>query len=80
VTRELRRQGWNCYMEFSGGSLKSQMRLANRINARHVLIIGENELSRERYPIKRLADSQQWEVSVDELASYLKSANPAQPA
>jgi histidyl-tRNA synthetase len=77
ITRELRRQGWACYMEFSGGSLKSQMRLANRINAHHVLIIGENELSQGRYPVKRLADSQQWEVSLDELISYLKSRNPA---
>lgn len=80
ITRQLRRQGWTCYMEFSEGSLKSQMRLANRIHARHVLIIGENELSRERYPIKRLADSQQWEVSMVELDSYLKSQNPAAPA
>jgi histidyl-tRNA synthetase len=53
------------------------MRLANRINARHVLIIGENELTKERYPIKRLTDSQQWEVSMDELISYLRSQNPA---
>jgi len=80
VTRELRRQGWTCFMEFSGGSLKSQMRMANRIQASHVLIIGENELSKGQYPIKRLSDSQQWEVSLDELISYLKSTNaPALP-
>ena len=43
------------------------MRLANKLRAEHVLIIGDNELAREKYSIKKLEDSQQWEIAVPEL-------------
>jgi histidyl-tRNA synthetase len=73
IARELRQQGYNCYLDFAGGSLKSQLRLANKLNAAHVLIIGEDELARESYTIKRLEDSHQWEVTMPELIGYLQS-------
>lgn len=73
VSRVLRREGWSCHVEFDSGSLKSQMRQANKLGARHVLIIGEEELAANRYPVKRLEDSQQWEVTVEELLAYLRS-------
>ena len=73
IARELRRLGHSCYLDFSGGSLKSQLRLANKLKAEQVLILGEEELARERYSIKSLADSRQWEVTFPELVSYLES-------
>jgi len=73
IARILRGQGSACHLEFDGGSLRSQMRLANKIGARHVLIIGDDELARDRYTIKRMEDSTQWDVSLPELTEYLKS-------
>ncbi len=73
IARNLRHQGHSCYFDFSKGSLKSQLRLANKLQAEHVLIIGENELAREKYSVKRMDDSQQWEVTLPELVSYLQS-------
>lgn len=73
IARDLRHKGHRCYVDFSEGSLKSRMRLANKLNAGHVLIIGDNELERGRYSIKRLADSEQWEIAESELAGYLES-------
>jgi histidyl-tRNA synthetase len=73
ITRSLRHQGHSCYIDFSGGSLKSQMRLANKLRAEHVLIIGENELARDKYSIKKLDDSQQWDITIQELSDYLKT-------
>jgi histidyl-tRNA synthetase len=78
IARELRGQDHSCYIDFSAGSLKSQFRLANKINAEHVLIIGEDELARGSYSIKRLEDGQQWDVTPAELSDYLKTRNPAQ--
>ena len=49
------------------------MRLANKIGARHVLMIGDDELARDRYTIKRMEDSTQWDVSLPELTDYLQS-------
>ena len=73
IARELRNKHRTCYLDFSGGSLKSQMRLANKIDAAHVLIIGEEELTNNRYTIKKMDDSSQWEVTLPELTSYLQS-------
>lgn len=73
LTRHLRRQGYSCYIDFGEGRLKSQMRLANKLGAKHVLILGDDELVREKYSIKRLEDSQQWEVTLSELEVYLQS-------
>lgn len=75
VARELRRRGHSCYLDYSRASLKSQMRLANKIDAAHVLIIGDDELERDRYTIRRMEDSEQWEVSIRELQEYLQSRN-----
>ena len=73
IAQELRRQGHSCYLDYSGGTLKSQMRLANKLGAAHVLIIGENELARGIYSIKRLEDSRQQEIAMPEISNYLKS-------
>jgi histidyl-tRNA synthetase len=73
IARLLRYEGIACHLEFGGGSLKSQMRLAGKLGAEHVLIIGDDELARDRYPIRRMEDAKQWEVSLPELSSYLKS-------
>jgi histidyl-tRNA synthetase len=72
IARELRQRGHACYFDFLAGSLKSQLRLANKLKAEHVLIIGKDELERGRYSIKSLKDSRQWEVTLSELESYLE--------
>jgi histidyl-tRNA synthetase len=71
IARILRRQGRSCYFDFAGGSLKSQMRMANKVNAQHVLIIGDEELSKGIYKLKRLEDSSQWDVTLEGLYSFL---------
>ncbi len=76
IARSLRKRGHSCYVDFSDGSLKSQMRLANRIEAEHVLIIGEDELARGKYAIKKLEDSKQWDVTLPELIEYLELRKP----
>jgi histidyl-tRNA synthetase len=75
AARMLRHDGWNCYLEFSAASLKSQLRLANKLQARHVLIIGEEELAKGKYQLKRLSDSYQQDVTISELTSYLRNAD-----
>jgi histidyl-tRNA synthetase len=77
VARALRGQGFSCALDYSATSLKSQMRLANRLKARHVLIIGEDEIRSERYVVKRMADSCQWVSSLSELEQYLAGEQAA---
>lgn len=70
--RLLRHKGFSCHFEFTGGSLKSQLREANCLGASSVLIIGEEELARGRYILKRMEDSSQSEVSLESLVEYLE--------
>jgi histidyl-tRNA synthetase len=71
VARSLRHKGFLCQVEFTGGSLKSQMRQANRSGARNVLIMGEEELARGRFLLKKMDDSTQSEVALGELEGQL---------
>jgi histidyl-tRNA synthetase len=49
------------------------MRLANKLGASHVLIVGDTELTSDRYTIKSMEDSRQWDASLPELVQYFKS-------
>jgi histidyl-tRNA synthetase len=71
IARDLRRKGHGCYIEFAAGSLKSQMRLANRLQSEFVIILGESELSRGVVSVKRLKDSFQWEIAIPDLPGEL---------
>ncbi len=80
IARDLRHQGFSCYLDFAAGRLKNQFRLANRIGARYVLILGEDELARGVASMKCLADSRQWEIALPEIAGYLRSHGPENTA
>ena len=56
-----------------GGSFKSQMKKADRSNARYAVILGENEIASGTVALKPLRnDDPQQEVNQSELASVLK--------
>ena len=74
LARHLRRQGLVCSYDFEARSLKSALRLANKLQAQFVLIIGETELQTGRYPLKRMSDGSQTEVSLDEISKTVLSA------
>ena len=54
-------------------SLKSQMREANRCNAKYVIIIGEDELMNEVVVVKNMQSSEQVEISNSNIINYFKS-------
>jgi histidyl-tRNA synthetase len=75
LARSLRHKGFACHLEFTAGSLKSQMRLAGRIGARNVLLMGENEIAAGRYILKQMRDSSQAEVRLEDLEDCLRKQN-----
>jgi len=46
-------------MDYSGRSLKAQMKQANRINSRFTLIIGDNELAAGEAPLRNMTTQEQ---------------------
>ncbi|HTY62103.1 MAG TPA: histidine--tRNA ligase [Acidobacteriota bacterium] len=73
IVRDLRHRGLSCCLDFFSGTLKSQMRQANRLGAKFVLILGEDELARGVASMKNLQDSSQQEIAIPEIAGFLKS-------
>ena len=59
--------------DFSSRSLKAQMRTANKLGARYVLILGENELANQVVVLRDMTDSSQEEIPLAKIIEVLKS-------
>jgi len=59
LAMELRRQGICVEMDFEGKSLKAQMRAADKINAKYVAIIGEDELKNHSITLRNMNTKEQ---------------------
>ncbi len=69
---KLRREGISADMDYTGKSLKAQMKAADRIGARYVYIIGEEEILKECGILKDMKTGDQSEVAFDSLKEVLK--------
>jgi len=67
LARSLRAKGKRVYLDFDARSLKSQMRLADRLNAKSVIIIGEEELKSGTVVLRDMTTKEQRSVREDEL-------------
>ncbi|MDW7643727.1 MAG: histidine--tRNA ligase [Desulfuromonadales bacterium] len=70
---DLQRHGLHAEMDFSGKSLKAQMRRAGKLKARFVVIVGEEELSRNVAQLKDMDKGSQEEVAFDRLEEELRA-------
>jgi histidyl-tRNA synthetase len=71
LVRSLRRKGIECLMEYKKRSIKSQMSRANKLGARWVLIVGEEELRRGKYQLKNMVSGKQREASQEEIVNII---------
>ncbi len=67
VARRLRAAGKKVYLDFDGRSLKSQMRLADKLKAKSVIIIGEEELKSGNLVLRDMATKQQRNIREEDL-------------
>ncbi len=65
LAEELREAGRSVLVSPSARSFRSQMRWANRVSARWVLILGEEELGQGEVSIKDMSKGQQVKVALD---------------
>ncbi len=68
---QLQREGVLVEMEYTGKSLKAQLRRADKLKTRRVLIIGGDELERGVAQLRNMDESSQEEVDLDGLESRL---------
>jgi len=74
IVNTLRNRGISADIDPEVKGFKSQMKRADRENARFALIIGEDELKNNSVAVKDLKSGVQEEVPFDRLVDYLKSA------
>ena len=73
VAGELRAAGGSVVMDPDGKSLKSQMRLADKLGARLIVIIGDEEVAKGVASVKVLATGEQSEVGLSQIRVVLGS-------
>lgn len=71
VLQDLRKNNICADMDYEGKSLKGAMRKANDLNAKFVLIIGENELKNNAVTLKDMASGEQKEIKQSDLIKEL---------
>jgi len=67
LARRLRARGKRVYLDFDGRSLRSQMRLADKVKAKSVLIIGDEELKSGTLVLRDMATKEQRNVREEDL-------------
>ena len=70
----VRKTGFVADMGFGDRSLKGAMKAADKLNARHVLVLGDAELQSGQGRLKRMADGNEVSITLDSLVASLKNA------
>ncbi len=71
LIQHLRQSGYKVDQDYSLRSLKSQLREANRQNARLVVLMGDDEIDHGHYSIKDMQDGKQYSIPIDQLDQFL---------
>ena len=71
LARILREQGITVELDHRAGSVKSQMKRANKLGSRLALILGESELERSVVAVRDMETSEQQEVPVGEVVAHV---------
>jgi histidyl-tRNA synthetase len=66
----LRKKGKKVTYDLQEKSFKAQMRDANRLNASYTIIIGEEELEQEKISIKKMSDSTQQLIDINNIHNF----------
>jgi histidyl-tRNA synthetase len=75
LAQELRDAGIWAEIDYEGKSLKSQMRKADRLRTPWVVILGEEELKKNRVVLRDMATKAQEEVLLGEIVSRIRDAS-----
>ncbi len=73
LAQELRNNGFWAEFDYEGKSLKSQMRKADKMKSPYVIILGEEELQKNRVILRNMATKGQEEVPLEGIIRRLKS-------
>ncbi|MCH8486784.1 MAG: histidine--tRNA ligase [Candidatus Cyclonatronum sp.] len=70
----IRKTGQSCTMDFSGKSIKAQLKDANRQQTRFAVIVGEQELADQKFTFRDMHQSTEEALPFEEILSQLATA------
>ena len=73
ITNQLRKLGFRVTSDTLRRSLKAQMREANKMGAKHIIILGEEELEKQLFVIKDLNKSEQINIPQSEIIKFFEN-------
>ncbi len=71
ICDDLRRSGVNCEFDFSKESLKAHLKSADKHEATHTIIFGEEEAEKKAVIVRNMQTGEQTEVSIKKLTRYV---------
>ncbi|PWI57749.1 histidine--tRNA ligase [Sulfoacidibacillus thermotolerans] len=71
LLHELRSVGIKADSDYSGRKVKAQLKVADRLGARYVVLLGEDEVAAGQVAVRNLATREQVTIEQSELVSYL---------
>ena len=72
LMQSLRAEGISCDMDHAARSLKAQFKYADKLGAKKVIVIGEDELKSGKAQLRDMANSTQSEILLDDIVRELK--------
>ncbi len=66
-------EGIKTEMDFGDKSLKSQMKRADRLGAKHVLIVGDNEIKQGSVILRNMTTKEQVSIPIESVVENIKA-------
>lgn len=72
LAKQLRSVGAKTIVELSGKRVKKAFEYANKMGAKFVIVVGEDEIALQQYSIKDMQSGVQQQLSIDNLLNFVK--------
>ncbi|WP_345239849.1 histidine--tRNA ligase [Pontibacillus salipaludis] len=72
VVYQLRKAGIQVDKDYAGKKVKAQFKSADRLQAKYVLVLGENELANGQINVKRMATGDQETIALADVVEHMK--------
>lgn len=72
IVSDLRNSGLVVETEYLGRSVKAQMKYANKIGARFVIIMGEDEIAKGKVSLKNMEAGETVEIGINDICDFIK--------
>lgn len=72
VLNSLRDHGYTADIDYKNRKMKTQMKSADRLQAKHVILIGEDEVNEQVVSLRDMASRDQQQVKMDQLIEIIK--------